>query len=52
MTAPEAYIEFTTNLITDQGEVTNASTEQFLSDFINAFADFIARVLTAPPRDS
>jgi chromate reductase len=52
MTAPEAYIEFTTDLITDHGEVTNASTEQFLSDFMYKFADFITHVLTMPPRDS
>ncbi len=49
MTAPEAYIEFTTNLITDNGEVTNAGTEQFLSKFMYAFADFIAHVLTVLP---
>jgi len=49
MTAPEAYIEFTTDLITDQGEVTNASTEQFLSKFMDAFADFINHVLSVPP---
>jgi chromate reductase len=50
MTAPEAYIEFTTELITDHGEVTNASTEQFLGDFMDAFADFISRILTVPSR--
>lgn len=49
MTAPEAYIEFTANLITEDGEVTNAGTEQFLSKFMNAFADFINHVLSAPP---
>jgi chromate reductase len=49
MTAPEAYIEFTSNLITDHGEVTNASTEQFLRDFMYAFADFTTRVLAALP---
>ncbi|WP_293044426.1 NADPH-dependent FMN reductase [Mycobacterium sp.] len=48
MTAPEAYIEFTTNLITDNGEVTDASTEQFLSKFMYAFADFINHVLSVP----
>lgn len=34
---------------TDQGEVTNASTEQFLSKFMDAFADFINRVLSVSP---
>jgi chromate reductase len=52
MTAPEAYIEFTTNLITDEGEVTNSGTEKFLGDFMDKFADFITHVLTVPPRDS
>jgi len=49
MTAPEAYIEFTADLITDQGAVTDASTEQFLSKFMDAFADFINHVLSVPP---
>lgn len=34
MTAPEAYIQFTNNLITADGEVTNADTAKFLHDFI------------------
>src|ERR1700733_975237 len=33
MTAPEAYIQFTRGLITDDGEVTEASTERFLRDY-------------------
>ena len=45
MTAPEAYIQFTPGLITDDGEVTEPSTEQFLSDFIREFGGFVARVL-------
>lgn len=48
MTSPEAYIEFTADLITDEGAVTNASTEQFLSKFMDAFADFINHVLSVP----
>jgi hypothetical protein len=32
MGAPEAYIQFTPGLITDDGEVTDKSTEQFLRD--------------------
>lgn len=52
MTAPEAYIEFTANLITDQGEVTNADTEQFLGKFMYAFADFINHVLSVPSDSS
>ena len=47
MGAPEAYIEFTPGLITEAGEVTDKSTEQFLRDFITAFEVFVARVLGA-----
>lgn len=51
MTAPEAYLQFTPGLITDDGEVTNKSTEQFLRDFMDAFGEFVTRVLTVLPRD-
>ena len=51
MTAPEAYLQFTPGLITDDGEVTNKSTEQFLRNFMDAFGEFITRVLTVLPRD-
>jgi chromate reductase len=47
MGAPEAYLQFTPGLITDEGEVTDKSTEQFLRDFIEAFEVFVTRVLTA-----
>jgi chromate reductase len=47
MGAPEAYIEFTPGLITEAGEVTDKSTEQFLCDFMTAFGVFVARVLGA-----
>lgn len=50
MNAPEAYIQFTPGLITDQGEVTSETTEQFLRDFVNEFEQFIVRVLTVLPR--
>ena len=52
LSPPEAYIQFTPGLITDDGEVTDKSTEQFLSDFMDAFAVFITRVLTVLPRES
>jgi chromate reductase, NAD(P)H dehydrogenase (quinone) len=45
MGAPEAYIEFTPGLITEVGEVTDRSTEQFLRDFIMAFEVFVGRVV-------
>jgi chromate reductase len=47
MGAPEAYIQLTPGLITETGEVTDKSTEQFLRDFMEAFEVFVTRVLTA-----
>jgi chromate reductase len=52
MTSPEAYIQFTPGLITDDGEVTNASTEEFLTNYMNEFALFIQRVTTVLPRET
>ena len=49
MEAPEAYIQFTPGLITEAGEVTDKGTEQFLREFIEAFALFVDRVLAVPP---
>jgi chromate reductase len=46
MEAPEAYIQFRPGLITEVGEVTDISTEQFLGDFMEAFEVFVTRVLT------
>ena len=51
MNSVEAYIQFETGLITDDGRVTNESTEQFLRQYIEEFAGFIARVYTALPRN-
>ena len=44
MNAVEAYIQFEDGLITDDGKVTNASTEEFLSMFMTEFHGFISRV--------
>ena len=52
MNAPEAYIQFTPGLITDDGEVTEASSEQFLRSYMNAFHMFIARVRSVLPPDA
>lgn len=49
MNSVEAYIEFTDGLVTDDGEVTVASTEGFLRDYMDEFCDFIQRVYTAIP---
>src|SRR5687767_11489587 len=50
MNTVEAYIEFTPGLITDEGEVTNESTKEFLSNYMKEFCEFTQRVLTVLPR--
>ena len=52
MNAIEAYIEFTPNLVTDEGEVTNDSTREFLASYMQEFHAFIERVYMALPRGS
>lgn len=52
MTAPEAYIQFSPGLVTDAGEVTDASTEEFLRKYMAEFHTFIARVLSVLPKDA
>lgn len=51
MNAPEAYIQVTPGLITDNGEVTDGNTAQFLQDFMESFEQFIERVkMVLPPQ--
>ena len=50
MNAPEAYIQFTPDLIDDDGKVTNDETEDFLRAYMAEFAGYIARVYTVLPR--
>ena len=52
MNAPEAYIQFSPGLVTDDGEVTVGSTEEFLRNYMSEFASFIARVLEVLPREA
>ena len=52
MNAVEAYIQFTPDLISDSGEVSVKSTEDFLRNYMQEFSDFIQRVLTVYPRTS
>ena len=51
MNSLEAYIQFEPGLITDDGQVTNASTEDFLRNYMTEFHGFIIRVYTALPRN-
>ena len=52
MNSIEAYIQFERGLITDDGQVTNKDTEEFLKKYMQEFAGFIARVYTVLPRNA
>jgi chromate reductase len=51
MNSPEAYIQMKPGLVGDDGEVTDASTEEFLRNFMHEYARFVERVLTVLPRE-
>ena len=51
MNAPEAYIQFTPGLVTEDGEVTNQTTEEFLRGYMADFHAFIGRVYTVLPKN-
>ena len=46
----EAYIQFKPGLITDDGQVTDDSTAEFLRNYMTELHAFIVRVLTVLPR--
>ena len=50
MNSPEAYIQFTRGLITEDGSVTDESTAKFLTDYMKELHAFITRVYLALPR--
>ena len=52
MNAIEAYIQFTPGLVTDDGEITVASTAEFLRNFMTEFHAFISRVYMVLPRET
>ena len=52
MNAPEAYIQFTPGLVTDDGEVADLTTETFLRHFMEEFHIFIARVRSVLPSEA
>lgn len=52
MNAVEAYIQFTPQLIGDDGEVTDPSVKEFLTTYMHEFHGFVTRVYTALPRTS
>ncbi len=52
MTAPEAYIHFSHDVFSPDGEVSDESTEAFLRIYMSEFHDHLVRVLTVLPRGS
>jgi chromate reductase len=50
MTAPEAYIQFSSEIFPGDGEVTDPSVKTFLETYLGEFHDHIVRVLTVLPR--
>ena len=52
MSSIEAYVQFEKGLITEDGQVTNESTEKFVRNYMEELAGFIARVYTVLPRPS
>jgi chromate reductase, NAD(P)H dehydrogenase (quinone) len=48
--AIEAYLQFEPGLITDDGEITNATTAEFLRNYMAEYHAYIERVYTALPR--
>ena len=52
MTAPEAYIQYSPEVFSQDGEVRNESTATFLSDFMAEFREHLVRVLTVIPREN
>ena len=52
MTAPEAYITYSPDVFTGDGEVANESTKAFLTNYMQELRDHIVRVLTVLPREA
>ena len=50
MNTLEAYIQITEGLITDDGDVTNEGTADFLRGYMDSFLEHITRVLTVVPQ--
>jgi chromate reductase len=52
MNSIEAYIQFERGLVTEDGQVTDPTVEEFLRNFMTEFHGFIARVCTILPRSN
>ncbi|HWM17939.1 MAG TPA: NADPH-dependent FMN reductase [Microbacterium sp.] len=51
-TSVEAYIHMKPGLITDEGEVTDEGTREFLTGYLRDYSTFVRRVLTVVPQDA
>ena len=50
MTTPEAYIQYSPDVLHDDGEVTKDSTREFLTAYMAEFRTYTGMVLTVLPR--
>ncbi len=50
MTSPEAYIQYSPAVFTENGEVSNDETATFLRSYMSEYRDYVERVLTVLPR--
>jgi chromate reductase len=51
MTAPEAYIQYSPDVFSDDGEVTDDTMREFLRNYMSEFRTYMGMVLTVLPRD-
>lgn len=47
---PEAYIQYTDGLITEDGEITDQGTAAFVTDWLQKFEVFVGKVVSVNPR--
>jgi len=52
MTAPEAYIKYSPDVFSPDGEVLDESVREFLTTYMQEFHDYIVKVLTVLPRST
>jgi chromate reductase len=52
LNAPEAYIQFSRDVFSDDGEIMNPEMRAFLTVYMQAFHDFIVRVLAVVPQNT
>ena len=51
MTAPEAYIQYSPDVFSDDGEVTDDAMREFLRNYMSEFRTYVGMVLTVLPRE-